>query len=754
MPKIRSSIATCSSTLPFLTTVGLTVRSLHSGGHLIMSTLSNFSNFSTAAPHTSCLLSYDSNLRTEKTFAIPFRNLTTKCRVPRGALSHSREGCSCLSLHASCLLSSHSNLITRKVFATFIPLRNGTSKCGLSREASSPSRDGFSCLHTCYFCSDGLSTRVAPSSSYEVGFSCVNTCCGFSDGICNAGIALSAGCSRRHRSAFGVVHRPVTTKLGFLHWRAVGPSFKGLGVFQIARSSSVFRRGIHGLETRHGLGSHSEFHTAARQEGRYLCAQEDFGLEAFEEGIGEGIEHENGDGRGVETVGTDAGEVEKETCAREIWVVNFYHFVGIEDPHHEVARHTSVLEGKDVRGRIYISHQGINAQLSGPEKEAIKYAEWVKEDSRFADMLVQISPSPGGHAFPRLRLRYKPSLVQVEGGTLHLPVTDRSARAVHLSPREWTERLDAATLRSNKSAAISQELGRSQDEQHDKGSKASKPVVLLDVRNGYEWDVGHFKGAQRPNVDCFKSTEFGLKDNETVRSDPLANVDKEVVDVMMYCTGGIRCDVFSTMLRQKGFKNLYTLKGGVSNYLKEEGARKWAGNLFVFDSRLAVPPKDYNMNDSSEDEALAESDASEEMSCANSSASQAFARCQLCGDPISEPRHRNCANLDCNLLYLSCKDCLSQNKGCCSTSCSAAPRLRPLLARHQYDRWHKYRPQEPKPPKPADYVSRRALKRRRRKERRKLLASEQLNVQILDSHESLTEIHDEPSFATIVKKQQ
>lgn len=110
-------------------------------------------------------------------------------------------------------------------------------------------------------------------------------------------------------------------------------------------------------------------------------------------------------------------------------------------------------------------------------------------------------------------------------------------------------------------------------------------------------------------------------------------------------------NVVSSLCRQRGFKNLYTLKGGVSNYLKEEGARKWAGNLFVFDSRLAVSPNDYHVKETAE-EVPFEPNTAEEMDCANSHASQEFARCRLCGDPIAEPRHRNCANLDCNLLYM------------------------------------------------------------------------------------------------------
>lgn len=189
--------------------------------------------------------------------------------------------------------------------------------------------------------------------------------------------------------------------------------------------------------------------------------------------------------------------------------------------------------------------------------------------------------------------------------------------------------------------------------------------------------------------------------------DPLAGVDKENTDVMMYCTGGIRCDVYSTILRyaprvaynqrlpkviidstsqscvefptcyiwceimlnrmcnlwfrlldvssscfvwkmtsmygrglahrKKGFKNLYSLRGGVAKYLKEEGASQWNGRLFVFDSRLAVPPAFYH--------------GESEDTQSDSSSSTTIARCVTCGSAV-EPVHRNCANLDCNNLYL------------------------------------------------------------------------------------------------------
>ncbi|BFI31251.1 UPF0176 protein [Marchantia polymorpha subsp. ruderalis] len=473
------------------------------------------------------------------------------------------------------------------------------------------------------------------------------------------------------------------------------------------------------------LGLASRLHTSSIQEGRYLCAcleekrfDTDLHLESIfetEERVRSQLEDEGANQTACadEKIPNVASEATvAEDLSLEHWVVNFYHFVNIDDPHLEVARHTDFLKNYDVRGRIYISEQGINAQLSSRGKGAMEYAEWVKKDSRFSELLVQISPSPEGHAFPRLKLRYKPSLVQVEGGTQHLPVTDPIARAVPLSPSEWTKRLDAAKLVGNTERG-SKQMDSNLDDEH---TDTSRQVVLLDVRNGYEWDVGHFKGAQRPNVDCFKSTAFGLEEEEDARDDPLADVDKEEVDVLMYCTGGIRCDVYSTMLRAKGFKNLYSLKGGISNYLKEEGSRKWAGNLFVFDSRLAVPPKVYH------DSPIQEGSMSDSLkNFEESRTEEAFARCRLCGDHILEPRHRNCANLDCNQLYLTCDECLTQSKGCCSDECSSAPKLRPLISRQQYERWHNYRPTEPALPKPADYVSRRAMKRRRRKERRKEL---------------------------------
>ncbi|KAH7550653.1 hypothetical protein JRO89_XS13G0238800 [Xanthoceras sorbifolium] len=346
-------------------------------------------------------------------------------------------------------------------------------------------------------------------------------------------------------------------------------------------------------------------------------------------------------------------------------VVNFYKFVFVKNPEEEVAKHLSFLEDLNIHGRVYLNEQGINAQYSGPSKDALAYVEWLREDERFSDVLVQMSPARNGHAFPKLKLRYKPSLVQasyLEGGISHLPLLDLSMRATPLSPSEWRKKLEAVKKIDESS-----------------NSNLNTDCILLDVRNvlyyricgslalelhpismdlrisngcsvslGYEWDIGHFHGARRPDVDCFRSTSFGLSQREAIASDPLANVDKEKADVLMYCTGGIRCDVYSTILRQRGFKNLYTLKGGVSHYLENEGTVEWVGNLFVFDSRLSLPPSIYKP------EAVTEANIIKQVS------ENPFATCYICGTQVRELRHRNCANIDCNLLFLIYADVVVQ----------------------------------------------------------------------------------------------
>ncbi|KAG7592056.1 Rhodanese-like domain superfamily [Arabidopsis thaliana x Arabidopsis arenosa] len=371
------------------------------------------------------------------------------------------------------------------------------------------------------------------------------------------------------------------------------------------------------------------------------------------------------------------GYVKFDDEGEDFIVVNFYRFVSIGDPEAEIEKHLSFLKDLNIRGRIYLNEQGINAQYSGPSKDALAYVEWLKGDERFSDLLVQMSPAINGHAFPKLKLQNKPSLVQYEGGISHLPLLDPPMRAKPLEPSEWKRKLKDLT----------------DDDEASPSSSNGRSCILLDVRNGYEWDVGHFFGARRPEVDCFRNTSFGLSDEKEAPSDPLINVDKEKTDILMYCTGGIRCDVYSTVLRQRGFKNLYTLKGGVSHYLEEEGTAEWVGNLFVFDSRLSLPPAAYS--DKAVDKPGSDNAVNKAGRTPQTPVDTSFAKCYICDSQVQELRHRNCANLDCNRLFLCCAECVVDLKGCCCSNCITAPRLRPVLhGVKRYEKWHVYRDSE------------------------------------------------------------
>eukprot|EP00210_Caulerpa_lentillifera_P008233 g7860.t1 len=312
---------------------------------------------------------------------------------------------------------------------------------------------------------------------------------------------------------------------------------------------------------------------------------------------------------------------------RDFRIVNLYHLVDIPDPEQVVELHRGWMMGHDIKGRIYFSNQGINAQFTGPVFDTEQYLHWMKRQPWFQELKWNSDPVHE-HMFPKLRLKVKPNLVQLNGGISSLPITRASSRAIPLNPSEWKNQISAA-LQTNDNSA--------------------QKAVILDVRNGYEWDAGHFEGAFRPKEDSFAETPV----QEDI-PDPLKSTTDKSTPIYMYCTGGIRCDIYSTVLRRRGFQNLYTLEGGVQRYFKEQGSKFWNGSLFVFDGRMAISV------DGSQKEL------------------PSSIKCQICGNEAQVP-HVNCANIDCNRLFIACAECKTLLKGCCSKECTEAPRLlRPM----------------------------------------------------------------------------
>lgn len=293
------------------------------------------------------------------------------------------------------------------------------------------------------------------------------------------------------------------------------------------------------------------------------------------------------------------------------WVLAFYYFGNIENPHAEVAAHKAFFADKDITSRIYISEQGINAQMSASRADAETYIAWMHARPEFANIRFKVH-THHEQAFPRVTVKYRPKLVAID------EEFDLANGGEHVSPKRWKEMLEE------------------KDDQR----------VLIDVRNEYEWKVGRFEGAELPPCDTFR--EFSAYADELkAKSDP------KKTPVMMYCTGGIRCELYSAILKERGFDQVYQLDGGVIGYGLEEGCSHWQGKLFVFDDRLTVPISD-------KEEA------------------PVIGTCHHCGQPSEA--YYNCANADCNNLFLACPHCTTQYQGCCCTSCTEAPRKRPYHA--------------------------------------------------------------------------
>lgn len=306
----------------------------------------------------------------------------------------------------------------------------------------------------------------------------------------------------------------------------------------------------------------------------------------------------------------------------EYFILAYYHFTPISNPQQEITAHKDFFKNREMTSRIYISEQGINGQMSGKREETEAYMKWMHANPLFENIPFKIQ-SHHENVFPRQIIKYRKQLVALD------ETVDMSQIGEHVAPKEWKTLLD----------------------------NEEKPI-LLDVRNTYEWQVGRFEGAVCPPCETFR--EFGQYAKELK-----SQVDPQTTPVMMYCTGGIRCELYSSLLIKEGFKNVYQLEGGVINYGLKQGSEHWLGKLFVFDDRLTVPI--------STDE------------------TPVIGQCYHC--QTANESYYNCANMECNHLFLCCSSCLSHFQGCCGEECQKAPRVRPYHpqdAHKPFRKWYHY----------------------------------------------------------------
>lgn len=234
--------------------------------------------------------------------------------------------------------------------------------------------------------------------------------------------------------------------------------------------------------------------------------------------------------------------------AGDFRVLLFYKYVEIENAEAFAKDHLKTCKELGLKGRILVSEEGINGTLSGTVEQTDAYIAHMNEDTRFSDIMWKIDEA-NDHAFKKMFVRYRPEIVSLQLGENDL--NPNQVTGEYLSPQEFKE----AILDEN--------------------------TVVIDARNDYEYDLGHFRGAVRPEIRNFRELPQWIRDNKE------QFMDKRVVT---YCTGGIRCEKFSGWLVKEGFKDVGQLHGGIATYGKDPEVQGdlWDGKMYVFDERIAV----------------------------------------------------------------------------------------------------------------------------------------------------------------------
>ncbi len=281
--------------------------------------------------------------------------------------------------------------------------------------------------------------------------------------------------------------------------------------------------------------------------------------------------------------------------------LSFYAYAKIEDPKTFRDNLFIAWNALDALGRTYVAHEGINAQMSVPAENFEAFRLTLEVYDFMKGIRLNVAVEHDDHSFLKLTVKVRDKIV-ADG--LNDDTFDVTNIGVHLKAKEFNQILEDPN------------------------------TIVVDFRNHYESEIGHFIGAITPDVETFRESlpiiNNQLKDH------------KEDKNLVMYCTGGIRCEKASAYFKHQGFKNVFQLEGGIINYAKqiqEEGLpSKFIGKNFVFDHRLG--------------ERITE---------------DIISQCHQCGKPCDN--HTNCENDGCHLLFIQCDDCKASMQNCCSTEC-------------------------------------------------------------------------------------
>jgi len=280
--------------------------------------------------------------------------------------------------------------------------------------------------------------------------------------------------------------------------------------------------------------------------------------------------------------------------------ISFYKYHHLENPsafRDELYRH---LDGMGILGRIYVAMEGINAQISIPENNLEPFRNYLNSLSFLNGVRLNIAVQDDGKSFFKLKILVRKKIVADGLDDRSFDVTNTG---VHVSAEQFNKLAD------------------------------DRDTIIVDMRNHYESEVGHFRGAICPDVDTFREELQVIED--IMR-------EQKNKKLLLYCTGGIRCEKASAWMKHLGFSNVFQLEGGIIKYAKEvqeQGIEnKFIGKNFVFDERLGerITP-------------------------------DVIAVCHQCGNACDD--HTNCKNDGCHLLFIQCPDCAKKFNGCCSEEC-------------------------------------------------------------------------------------
>ena len=261
----------------------------------------------------------------------------------------------------------------------------------------------------------------------------------------------------------------------------------------------------------------------------------------------------------------------------------------------------------EILGRIYVAHEGINAQLSVPAENFARFKKHLDSISFLENVRLNIAIEQDNLSFLKLKVKMRNKIV-ADG--LNDETFDVTNKGIHVGAEKFNELIE------------------------------DPDTVLVDMRNHYESEIGHFKNAITPDVDTFR-------DSLDIIEKDLAD-HKEDKKLVMYCTGGIRCEKASAYYKHKGFKQVYQLEGGIIDYARQVESKnlenKFKGKNFVFDHRRG--------------ERISE---------------DIISNCHQCGEPYDT--HENCANEACHLLFIQCDRCAKKMDNCCSLACQEVHNL-------------------------------------------------------------------------------